>query len=87
MVPVLAIMFSVVFLPLGIVIGWISHDTFVHYLQEQEHPFNDLITQNPHPELFDEDGKVIGDDYVALTFDLGYDPEEFEPGDISEHEG
>ena len=79
-----ATLFTILFLPLGIVIGWIAHENFMNYVQEQAHPFNDIITQNPHPELFDENGKVIDEDYVALTFDLGYDPEQFEPEDISE---
>ena len=81
---VAAILFTMVFLPIGIVIGWISHDTFMSYMEVNKHPFSDIITQNPHPELFDKNGKVIGTDYLALTFDLGYDPEEFEPEDISE---
>ena len=79
-----ATLFTMLFLPLGIVIGWISHETFTTHLIEKEHPFNDIITQNPHPELFDKDGKIIGTDYMALTFDLGYDPDEFEPEDITE---
>ena len=81
---VAATLFTMLFLPVGIIIGWISHETFVNHLEEKAHPFSDIISQNPHPELFDNNGKVIGEDYVALTFDLGYDPEEFDPEDITE---
>ena len=83
---VAATLFTILFLPVGFVIGWISHETFMNHIEEKAHPFNDIITQNPHPELFDDKGKIIGNDYMALTFDLGYDPEEFEPEDISEGE-
>lgn len=79
-----ATLFTMLFLPLGIAIGWIAHETFMTHLTEKEHPFNDIITQNPHPELFDKNGKVIGDDYMALTFDLGYNVEDWDPDDISE---
>ena len=83
---VIATLFTMLFLPVGIVIGWIAHENFMNYVEEKAHPFNDIITQNPHPELFDDKGKVIGNDYMALTFDLGYDPSEFEPEDIQEGE-
>ena len=77
-----AVLFTMLFLPVGFVIGWISHDTFMNYIQEKAHPFNDIITQNPHPELFDDDGKLNRGEYMNVTFEPGYDPDDFDPEDI-----
>ena len=84
---VIATLFSIVFLPLGMLIGWVSHDVFVTYLKDKDHPFDDLLTQNPHPEVYDGKGKLIRDEYVAVTFDLGYSPDDFDPEDIHDYDG
>ena len=66
----------------GIIIGWVSHDVFIKYIDDSQQPFNKLFQENPHPELFNDQGKIIKDDYMALNFELGYSPDDFDPEDI-----
>lgn len=83
---VAATLFTILFLPVGFIIGWISHIHFLEHFTPEQHQYDELFTTNPHPEIYDGDGKIIKTDYMALTFDLGYDPEEFDPEDILEDE-
>jgi len=48
----------------------------------EKHEFDELFEKNPHPELFDNDGSLNRGEYMAINFDLGYDPDEFDPEDI-----
>ena len=83
---VAATLFTMLFLPIGIIIGWISHIHFLEYFNPEQHQYDELFATNPHPEIYDKEGNIIKNDYMALTFDLGYDPEEFDPEDILEDE-
>ena len=53
-------LFSVMFLVLGSVVGWIAKD----YVIQRDSKF--IPT---HPEMFDENGQVIPDQIFAVRFD------------------
>ena len=69
---------SFLFLVIGIVVGWISAERYVAYMEHERHDFEDLFEKNPHPELF-ENGKIYRGDYTAISFDPGFDPGEWDP--------
>jgi hypothetical protein len=79
-----AILFSEAFLILGGVVGWIGAEKFIDYRDRTRHVFEDLFEENPHPEIYDDDGKINRGDYLLINFDPGYDPDEFDPEDIIE---
>lgn len=65
-------MFSVMFLMLGLVGGWI----FKQYQFERIYGI-----RNIHPEFFDGNGNVVPDEVLAVRFENGFfsdDEEEFE---------
>ena len=76
---------SILALVLGFTVGWISSEKFNAYLAFERHDFEELFQKNPHPELYDEEGKLNRGDYMNITFEPGYDRDEFDPEDI--HEG
>ena len=39
------------------------------------HEFQDLFENNPHPELFDEQGNLNQGEYVVINFPPNFDPE------------
>ena len=50
-------LFSVLFLLVGGVVGWMAAEKYIALLlasQQPPHEFQDLIDNNPHPELFIE---------------------------------
>ena len=77
-------LFSVVFLILGTIVGWISAEKFFLYMQQEPHQFENLFEQNPHPELFNRNGEIERGEYMVVNFELGYNPEDFSPEDIIE---
>lgn len=76
-------LFAEGFLILGFILGWFSADRFAEFKEKVRHTYEDLFDKNPHPELF-EDGKLNRGEYVSLTFDPGYDPDEYDPEDLIE---
>lgn len=78
------ILFSEVFLILGVVTGWIAAERFIAYMHKERHHFEDLFEENPHPEIYNDKGKINRGEYITLNFDPGYDPDEFDPEDITE---
>jgi len=80
----LTILFSELFLIVGVIGGWIASERFHDYMERKAHPHDELFEQNPHPELFDKDGEIIKGEYVSLNFEPGYDPDEFDPEDLYE---
>ena len=66
----------------GVVSGWFIADKYNQLLLAREHDFEELFKENPHPEIYDKDGKIVRSDYMAINFDLGYDPDDFDPEDI-----
>ena len=78
------ILFSAVFLILGFVVGWIAAERFITYIQQEPHQFENLFEDNPHPELFNKKGELDRGEYMVVNFELGYNPEEFSPDDVTE---
>ena len=72
-------------LTLGFFSGWLAAEKYLSFMNHQRHDFEELFEKNPHPELFDQDGKLDRGEYMNITFEPGYDPDEFDPEDI--HEG
>ena len=81
---VFTILFSVLFASVGLIIGWIANEKYTAYMLKEEHEFDHLFEENPHPEIYDKDGNVNKGEYMFVRFDLGYNPDEFEPEDIIE---
>lgn len=81
---IITLLFSVLFLSVGFMIGWIGNEKYTAMITFQKHDFEELFQKNPHPELFDADGKLDRGDYMNITFEPGYDPDEFDPEDIHE---
>ena len=77
-------LFSQVFLILGVVVGWLCAERFRAYMEHNRHTFEELFEQNPHPEIFDDNGQIDRGDYMSINFEPGYDPDEFDPEDIHE---
>lgn len=78
------VLFSINFLLVGLVLGWLGADKYREFITYTTHEFDELFEANPHPELFDKDGKLNKGDYMYINFDLGYNPDEFDPEDIIE---
>ena len=72
---VFTILFSVLFATLGFMMGWLGNEKYTALLVKESHEFDQLFEENPHPELYDDKGKIIRNDYIAITFEPGYDPE------------
>jgi len=64
-------LFSIMFLMLGGVIGWIA----------KQHFYEGTAIAYTHPEMFDENGNVIPDEIVAVRFENTNDYYEEEEGD------
>jgi len=79
---VFTVLFSVLFLTVGFIMGWMGNEKYTTLLHKETHEFDELFEENPHPELFDKNGKLNRGEYMYMTFDLGYDPDEFDPEDI-----
>ena len=69
---------------IGFVTGWLTSERYIAFMTHIEHDFEELFEKNPHPELFDGDGELDRGDYMMITFEPGYDPDEFDPEDIHE---
>ena len=63
-------LFSVMFLVLGSVVGWIDKD----YVIQRDSKF--IPT---HPEMFDENGQIIPDTVFAVRFDNDVDLDPDDP--------
>ena len=53
-------LFSVMFLVLGTILGWLAKD----YVLQRDSKYIPL-----HPEMFDENGQVIPDEVLAVRFE------------------
>lgn len=76
-------LFSILFILVGGLIGWLASEKYTEFTTKQIHDFEELFTENPHPEIFDKDGKINRGEYMSINFDLGYDPEDFDPEDLT----
>ena len=79
---VFTILFSILFATVGFMAGWLGNERYTAALLAERHEFDHIFNQNPHPEIFDKDGKIDKGDYMFVNFELGYDPDEFEAEDI-----
>ena len=84
MAPHLTILISEAFLILGVVVGVIASERYRAIMDKNRHPHEELFEQNPHPELFNDDGTLNRGDYMSLNFEPGYDPDQFDPEDLYE---
>ena len=75
---------STICLLLGFLFGWLSSEKYTAFLLKESHEFDELFEENPHPEIFKSNGEIYKGEYMNVRFDLGYDPDEFEPDDIVE---
>lgn len=69
------ILFSVLFLIVGVLSGWFFFERYTAMMEYTRHDFEDLFEQNPHPEIFMDDGTINRGDYIAIQFPADYDPE------------
>lgn len=76
-------LFSILFLFVGFTIGWLASERYTGYMLKTPHDFEELFEENPHPEIYDKDGKINRGEYMSINFDLGYDPEDFDPEDLT----
>jgi hypothetical protein len=70
---------STLCLVVGIVGGWMAAERYIAFMQHIEHDFETLFKNNPHPELYDDEGNIDRGDYMAITFDPGFDPSKWDP--------
>jgi len=77
------VIISLLCLIVGVTSGWFFSEKYWEFMSVEKHEFDELFEKNPHPELFDNDGSLNRGEYMAINFDLGYDPEEFDPEDIT----
>ena len=71
-------LFSVLFLLVGGVVGWMAAEKYIALLlasQQPPHEFQDLIDNNPHPELFDAEGNLDPGEFIVINFPADFDPE------------
>ena len=78
------ILYAQLFLIVGVLAGWFASDKFKEYAEKTRHHFQELFDENPHPEIYNEDGDIDKGDYMVVNFELGYDPDGFDPEDIIE---
>jgi hypothetical protein len=65
-----SVMFSVMFLMLGLVGGWIIKQYQIERIYG---------VRNIHPEFFDNNGNIVPDEVLAVRFEEGFfDEEEYE---------
>jgi hypothetical protein len=64
-------LFSLMFLMLGGLIGWVA----------KQHFYEGTAIAYTHPEMFDENGNVIPDEILAVRFENDYEYNEDEEDD------
>ena len=69
------VLFSVLFLLVGVIGGFIASEKWTAYLEKNKHEFENLFQENPHPEIFDEEGEINRGTYMAISFDPDFDPD------------
>lgn len=78
------VLFSVLFLITGAISGWLACERYQAIITMNEHEFDNLFETNPHPEIYNSDGKINRGEYMSISFDLGYNPDEFSGDDVNE---
>jgi hypothetical protein len=80
----MSVIICILSLIVGITAGWFFADKYRELVEVESHEFDELFENNPHPELYDKNGKLHRGDYMLINFELGYDPSEFDSEDIME---
>ncbi len=75
------VLFSVLFLIVGVLGGWFAAERYIALITATTHEFEELFEENPHPELFDKDGNLHRGDYTVINFEPGYE-DKFNPEDL-----
>ena len=75
----MVLVLSFLCLIVGLVTGWMAAERYVAFMAHERHDFEDLFDQNPHPEIYDDEGNLYRGDYTTITFDPGFDPDKFNP--------
>lgn len=73
----------VITLLVGMIAGWIIQAMFTAHINYVRHDYEELFQKNPHPELYDEEGNLDRGEYMHVDFEPGYDPDDFEPDDVT----
>lgn len=68
------VLFSFLFLAVGLIGGWLGAERYLAYLSYQEHEFEELFESNPHPEIYDENGNPFRGEYMVIDFPPDFDP-------------
>ena len=73
---ILTALLSFLFFTVGIIVGFVAQDKWTAYIQKNEHEFEQLFKENPHPEIYDDEGKIHRGTYLGLNFDPDFDPDD-----------
>ena len=62
----------------GFLVGWLGCERYVAVMEHTRHDYEELFEKNPHPELYNDKGRINRGEYIAINFPPDYDPEEDE---------
>ena len=69
------VLFSVLFLIVGLVGGWFFFEKYTALMEYTRHDYEELFEKNPHPEIFEDDGSINRNEYISIRFPPDYDPD------------
>lgn len=75
---------SILFLSVGLIIGWLGAERYIAHMSFIRHDFEELFEENPHPEIFKKDGSINRGDYLYMTIDNGFEFDDEDYEDIIE---
>ena len=79
----ITVLFSVLFFTVGVMAGFIAQEKWTAYLFKNEHEFEQLFKENPHPEIYDQEGKIHRGTYLGINFDPDFDPDDSDNWEIT----
>lgn len=68
---------SIAFLLIGVFGGWFAAEKYMAFValsMEEPHVYEDLFQENPHPEIFDDNGEINRGEYMCIDFPPGFVP-------------
>ena len=65
----LTVLSGTLFLLIGGMIGWLGAERYITLITHRRHEYENLFDENPHPEIYDKDGKLNRGEYIAISFD------------------
>ena len=78
---------AILFLLVGLFGGWFAAEKYMALValnMQEPHAFEHLFENNPHPEIFEEDGTINRGDYIFVDFPPGFDPSDMADYTITE---